>query len=185
MFIGHNGNTKTYPCQYVSVFDGCNTSTYIPIMNKLRETIDKQMRMRGWNAYDLSDASGVPQPTIHRFLKGDHDDMRTKNVQKLARGLGLTEAQLRGMDDIPEPAPSRVVINPIKLKTVSETERYWLELVDICNKLIDQGLYADSEVSRRRLFWDAFDAMTEYNYPELSEIESMLREKSVKKSEKK
>lgn len=68
-------------------------------MNKLIENIKLLMRRKKWNNYDLERASGVPQPTIHRILSGNHMDPRTRTVQKIARGLGVTEAQLRGFDD--------------------------------------------------------------------------------------
>lgn len=54
------------------------------------------MKKRKWNAYDLANKSNVPQPTIHRFLSGEHGDPRGTTIAKLAAGLGISEAQLRG-----------------------------------------------------------------------------------------
>jgi len=67
-------------------------------MNKLRENIQYELDKRGWNAYHLSDASGVPQSTIQRFLSGTHNEMRDSNIKKIADGFKLSESQLRGLD---------------------------------------------------------------------------------------
>ncbi|MGZ4968751.1 MAG: LexA family protein [Methylobacter sp.] len=66
-------------------------------MTDLRENLEREMERMGWNAYDLANASGIPQPTIHRILSGKHGDPRTNTVKKLAHALGLTEAELRGL----------------------------------------------------------------------------------------
>ncbi len=67
-------------------------------MSKLRENLIKQMQLRGWTAYELEKKSGVPQPTIHRFIKGKHGEPRGETIRKLADGLGLSESQLRGLE---------------------------------------------------------------------------------------
>lgn len=72
-------------------------------MNKLKANLFAEMAKKGWNAYDLADKSGVPQPTIQRFLSGKHSDPRTKTVVKLAQGLGLTELELRGLAEPAKP----------------------------------------------------------------------------------
>ena len=56
------------------------------------------MSTKNWNAYALAKYSGVPQPTIHRILSGKHGDPRSRTIKRLADGLGVTEAKLRGMD---------------------------------------------------------------------------------------
>lgn len=65
-------------------------------MSDLRKNLQREMDIKGWNAYDLSEASGVPQPTIQRFLSGKHGEPRGTTVKKIASGLGTTEAKLRG-----------------------------------------------------------------------------------------
>jgi SOS-response transcriptional repressor LexA len=65
-------------------------------MSILTDNIKKQMELKGWNAYDLESKSGVPQSTIHRILSEAHQDPRTSTVKKLAKGFGITEAELRG-----------------------------------------------------------------------------------------
>jgi SOS-response transcriptional repressor LexA len=67
--------------------------------NVLIENLKQEMAKRQWNGYDLEKASGVPQPTIHRILTGKHGDPRTSTIRKLAEGLGITEAQLRGFEN--------------------------------------------------------------------------------------
>ena len=63
------------------------------------------MMLKSWNAYDLANKSGVPQPTIQRFLKGKIGDPRADTVRKFAKGLGTTEAALRGFEEIDTPVP--------------------------------------------------------------------------------
>lgn len=50
------------------------------------------MDLKQWNPYDLSRHSGVPQPTIQRFLSDKHCEPRGETVRKLAAGLGISEA---------------------------------------------------------------------------------------------
>lgn len=68
-------------------------------MGSLRENLEREMDRMDWNAYDLANASGIPKPTIYRILSGEQDDPRSNTVKKLAHALGITEAQLRGLDD--------------------------------------------------------------------------------------
>ena len=89
----------------VNVFDFESNQTYIGCMSKLRKNLKKEMDSKGWNATVLSEKSGVPQPTIQRFLSGNHADPRSSTIQKLAKGLGITEAALRGFEEIDAPVP--------------------------------------------------------------------------------
>ena len=88
-----------------NVFDLENNQPYIGRMTTLRKNLKKEMDSRGWNATVLSDKSGVPQPTIQRFLSGTHGDPRSRTIQKLAKGLGTTEAALRGFEKVDPPVP--------------------------------------------------------------------------------
>jgi len=92
----NNNNTLSYLGQYEMVLYKQNTLSYDYAMSDLRTNLQHEMDLKGWNAYDLSNASGVPQPTIHRFLSGKHGDPRTTTIVKLATGLGVTEEKLRG-----------------------------------------------------------------------------------------
>ena len=97
-----------YESVYLSnanVFDIEKNQPYIGQMTKLRKNLKLEMDSRGWNATVLSERSGVPQPTIQRFLSGTHGDPRSSTIQKLAKGLGTTEAALRGFEEIDPPVP--------------------------------------------------------------------------------
>lgn len=74
-------------------------------MTTLRKNLKNEMDSKGWNATVLSERSGVPQPTIQRFLSGTHGDPRSRTIQKLAKGLGTTEAALRGFEEAEKPVP--------------------------------------------------------------------------------
>jgi transcriptional regulator with XRE-family HTH domain len=97
-----------YESVYLSnanVFDLENNPPYIGCMTILRKNLKQEMNSRGWNATVLSERSGVPQPTIQRFLSGTHGDPRSSTIQKLAKGLGTTEAALRGFEEAEAPIP--------------------------------------------------------------------------------
>jgi transcriptional regulator with XRE-family HTH domain len=65
------------------------------MMGELRDNIKRLLAERDWNEYHLQDASGVPQSTLNRFLNGEHSNMMEKTVRKIAKGFGITEAELR------------------------------------------------------------------------------------------
>ena len=105
MFMERNINTLMYQGQYATVFDLDDTNQHTCLMTTLRKNLEKEMMLKSWNAYDLANKSGVPQPTIQRFLKGKIGDPRADTVRKLAKGLGTTEAALRGFEEIDPPVP--------------------------------------------------------------------------------
>jgi transcriptional regulator with XRE-family HTH domain len=82
-----------------NVFDTATNQQYSQPMSILRINLKKEMDAKGLNATALSEKSGVPQPTIQRFLSGTHGDPRSTTVRKLAKGLGITELELRGLQD--------------------------------------------------------------------------------------
>ena len=94
-----------YQGQYATVFDLDDTNQHTCLMTTLRKNLEKEMMLKSWNAYDLANKSGVPQPTIQRFLKGNIGDPRADTVRKFAKGLGTTEAALRGFEEINPPVP--------------------------------------------------------------------------------
>ncbi|HIO02141.1 MAG TPA: XRE family transcriptional regulator [Alphaproteobacteria bacterium] len=65
------------------------------LKTRLRQLLDE----KGISPYTLSQISGVPQPTIHRILAGISTSPRDSNIKKLAIGLNISEAELRGMSD--------------------------------------------------------------------------------------
>ena len=121
-----------YESVYLSngnVFDTDINRPYIDGMTILRKNLKEEMNSRGWNATVLSERSGVPQPTIQRFLSGTHGDPRSSTIQKLAKGLGLTEAALRGFEDAEAPIPLYEKIEKLSLE-----DRQLIELM--VNKLV-------------------------------------------------
>lgn len=65
------------------------------------------MRERGVSGYALSEATKIPQPTIHRILKGESQDPKTKTLEPIARYFGLTVSAMRD-DKTPENLPKQV-----------------------------------------------------------------------------
>ena len=126
MFISDDINTLMYQGQCINVFDSNDTETYDKKMTILRKNLEKEMASREWNAYVLSDRSGVPQPTIQRFLKGKIGDPRANTVRKLASGLGITESALRGFDNR---TSERVQIISDLMASLSNEELNGLELI--------------------------------------------------------
>lgn len=53
----------------------------------LADILRRAIRSSGMTALDLAEATGVPQPTITRFLQGR--DMRLATAQKLCDYFGL------------------------------------------------------------------------------------------------
>lgn len=101
MFIANKFNTFSHHCQYENVFDHKYSMPYDFVVSDLTENLKSEMNLRGWNPYQLEaacDKKGqkVHQPTIQRILSGKHKDPRTSTIQKLAIGLGISEAKLRG-----------------------------------------------------------------------------------------
>ena len=83
--------------QYETVlFKGAFTpyTIVMDLKTRLRRLIDE----RDLNPYTLAQIAKVPQPPVHRILSGESTSPRTSTVQKLAKGLGITEMELRGMD---------------------------------------------------------------------------------------
>jgi transcriptional regulator with XRE-family HTH domain len=46
------------------------------------------------NTNDLARRSGVPQPTLHRFMKGTHDSINLRHIERLAICFGTDPARL-------------------------------------------------------------------------------------------
>jgi transcriptional regulator with XRE-family HTH domain len=192
MFMDKNNIATMHKKQCIIEIDSVYAGLHNGAMKKLRENLQNEMDKRGWNDQRLSDKSGVPQTTIWRFRTGKTNDLRQENVEKIANALKLTESQLRGLDATPgEEVQDSEKLNEllnslpkIKELTASEVEAYWLDVIIMCKVLIAEGLYPDTEDSRRALFWTAFDLMAKFNYPSITLIESLLRDK-VRNSEKK
>lgn len=75
---------------------GVNTRAYIfvsflcyafTVSKELANTLREAIRKSGKSAYALAGATGVPQPTITRFLAGA--DMKLETASKIAAYLGM------------------------------------------------------------------------------------------------
>lgn len=58
------------------------------------------MERKELTAHDLQRLSGVPAPTVYRFLTGRHSEPKSETIRKWAHALGVTEGQLRGTEPI-------------------------------------------------------------------------------------
>lgn len=105
MFMRRDCNTLSYFRQYANVFDTEHTKSYVSGMTTMRDVLEELLAKSKWDEYRLADASGVPQPTINRFRKGRHGEMRSKTVQAIAAAFNVTEQQMRGLEPLhPEEA---------------------------------------------------------------------------------
>jgi len=64
-------------------------------MSYLKENLDALLKKRNMSATALSQATGVPQPTIHRILSGVSKDPRTDTIQPLADYFNVPVETLR------------------------------------------------------------------------------------------
>jgi len=64
----------------------------------VKNNLEWLMKQRGTNAHELSRATRVPQPTIHRILTGESTDPRTTTLQPLSDYFGISVAELRDRD---------------------------------------------------------------------------------------
>ena len=67
-------------------------------MSELRENLKYWMKVKRLSANKVATLSDVPQPTIARFLKGEHEEPKGETVRKIAKGLGISESELRGIN---------------------------------------------------------------------------------------
>ncbi len=68
--------------------DGTRNPSSISV--KLKQAIEQAQAERGLTVYRIAIESGVPQPMIHRFLKGERPDLSLQTVDKLCAYLGIT-----------------------------------------------------------------------------------------------
>ncbi|AQW29109.1 helix-turn-helix transcriptional regulator [Ralstonia syzygii subsp. celebesensis] len=67
-------------------------------MNQLSRNLTHLMNARGTNPTAVSKDTGVPQPTIHRILRGTSEDPRTSTLEPLADYFNVTVEELRSAD---------------------------------------------------------------------------------------
>lgn len=115
-------------------------------MSILRENLKQKMAALGWNATVLSEKSGVPQPTIQRFLVGSHGDPRSTTIQKLAKGLGTTEEALRGFAEEADPMQPEIdkVLRAVNMAMKTATREFTEEeLLTVYKAAFSAGLGVD------------------------------------------
>ena len=107
-------------------------------MEKMRKILQELMSASGDNAHTLAEKSKVTQPTIHRFLAGNHQDPRSATVSKLAKAYGITESQLRGDSQISliktDPKEFAEILNDLRIMTQHDV----LYVSDLCNRLAEE-----------------------------------------------
>lgn len=62
------------------------------------QTIKDAQDAKGWTNQKLAEKSGVPEPTLQKFLTGKTLDPRFDNVVKLCRALDISVDHLCGID---------------------------------------------------------------------------------------
>lgn len=59
-------------------------------MEKMREFIKNEMSKRNWRAAEFARQSGIPSPTITRFLKGRHKEWSYTTMVMAAKAFGMS-----------------------------------------------------------------------------------------------
>ncbi|OBP09739.1 MULTISPECIES: XRE family transcriptional regulator [unclassified Pseudomonas] len=117
---------------------------------KIGERIESEMSRRGWSEGELARRSGIPQPTIHRIIKGESKNPRQDNVQAIARAFGSSTEWLwngvgKAPDGNPEPEPP--------------TAQASKSSADIVRQMLEKHGKGLSEDARRKIV-DAVEAET-------------------------
>lgn len=57
---------------------------------KIGERIEAEMKRREWSEGELARRAGIPQPTVHRIIKGESKSPRQENIQAIAKAFGCS-----------------------------------------------------------------------------------------------
>ena len=116
-------------------------------MKTLRKNLIHELKIRDWNAYDLADRSGVAQPTIFRIISGSGCEPRSSTITKIADGLNISEAKLRGFAEAQPKAIESTTndIPPIPYETPSELET----IIGARSKSLNESLAQIISASRK------------------------------------
>ncbi|MDA8485870.1 XRE family transcriptional regulator [Pseudomonas resinovorans] len=57
---------------------------------KIGERIEAEMKRRDWSEGELARRAGIPQPTVHRIIKGESKSPRQENIQAIAKAFGCS-----------------------------------------------------------------------------------------------
>ena len=82
--------------------------------NYVRGTLVRLRDEKGWSDNYLAEQSGVPQPTISRFLAGTSESMMLDTLVALAKPLGVTIAELIGEKPIDIDHKTRQVLKAMQ-----------------------------------------------------------------------
>lgn len=86
-------NTQTHNTQYVNALSTIHAFTHNRVM-ELRHALAAWIEHAKHSQNSLANLAQVPQPTIQRILSGATVSPKTDTVEKLAKALGITYAQL-------------------------------------------------------------------------------------------
>lgn len=101
--------------------------------NLIRSNLAALMEARGISHTALAAETGVPQPTISRFLKGDNATMELDNLNTLAQALDSSVSGLLGETPLQiDPKIARVVR---VMETMAEYKKD--AILAVANSLID------------------------------------------------
>jgi len=64
--------------------------------NFVRGALQKVIGEKGWSHNLIAEKSGVPQPTISRFINGESKAMELENLSAICKALGVSVAEVIG-----------------------------------------------------------------------------------------
>ena len=149
-------------------------------MTDLRDNIYSQLKLRDWSYYDLASASDVPPPTIFRFLKGTHKSLRDDVVKKLAKGFGISEGKLRGLE-----SNSTQVNSTQKLSDFHNKEKQAIRLIKtITEQLLDDWLENGDKQGLRLINAIADSLLNDNNTLKIEKVLNQLNTKTTTERER-
>jgi transcriptional regulator with XRE-family HTH domain len=144
---------------------------------KLNDRINEMLAERKVRKVDLAKATGSPRATISDWTSGKTTVLTYDKLIKAAKFFGVNADWLATGKGDKYPLPSWTEIaypNPEQLKPAHEHRAYEDALFDICDDLIDSGIYIDSPAQRSDLYHTAHNLAWEHRYPPLSVIRDLL-----------
>lgn len=125
------------------------------------QTIKDAQDAKGWTNQKLAEKSGVPEPTLQKFLTGKTLDPRFDNVVKLCRALDISVDHLCGIDSnasVAEVAELRNALNIAQARAESaEAKKEVAETkldaqIHEYNQMMDAYEYR-IHISKDRVIW--------------------------------
>jgi|GEM_PF-840836 len=106
---------------------------------KISDVLRKAIREAGVSAYAVAQGSGIPQPTITRFLNGA--EMKSSTIDKLAEFLGL---ELVSSDQLASQKPAKTELKKPRHIKVAKSEEDLDFLRETAANRIDSGFISRS-----------------------------------------